>query len=83
MHYIPVPIWDARAQFFSNKRLSDGIFDIKKTFELPKLKKGEDLQHGDVVLIYHSVSTYTSKKDTAETWLSFGLYGAILLGRPA
>lgn len=75
-----MPIWDARPQFTSGKYILDGIFAIENTFKLPKLE-GEDLQHGDIVLIYHSVSMY--KKDRTDSMgLSFGLYGAVLLGRP-
>ena len=75
-----MPIWDARPQFTSGKYILDGIFAIENTFKLPKLE-GEDLQHGDIGLIYHSVSMY--KKDrTDSVGLSFGLYGAVLLGRP-
>ncbi|PIL22303.1 hypothetical protein GSI_14991 [Ganoderma sinense ZZ0214-1] len=75
-----IPIWDARAQFIENKFLADGIFDIANTFKLPRLQ-GEDLQHGDVALIYHSVSTYKPSGGT-EMSITFGLYGAVLLGRP-
>ncbi|KAM5539831.1 hypothetical protein V8D89_006644 [Ganoderma adspersum] len=63
-----VSIWDARPQFLSGKYLMDGIFSIEDTFKLLKLE-GEDLQHGDIALIYHSITI-------------FGLYGAVLIGRP-
>ncbi|KAM5530064.1 hypothetical protein V8D89_016263 [Ganoderma adspersum] len=76
----PIPIWDARPQFASGKYLCDGIFTIEDTFKLPRLK-GEDLQHGDIVLIYHSVTMYP-KDNTGAMGLSFGLYGAVLMGRP-
>ncbi|KAM5534259.1 hypothetical protein V8D89_012084, partial [Ganoderma adspersum] len=75
-----VPIWDARPQFLSGKYLMDGIFSIEDTFKLPKLE-GEDLQHGDIALIYHSVTMYPKDRTTA-MGLSFGLYGAVLIGRP-
>ncbi|KAM5531325.1 hypothetical protein V8D89_015005 [Ganoderma adspersum] len=74
-----VPIWDARPQFASGKYLCDGIFTIEDTFKLPRLK-GKDLQHGDIALIYQC--HYVPKGDTGAMGLSFGLYGAVLMGCP-
>ena len=79
-HLVIVPIWDARPQFASGKYLLDGVFSIEDTFKLPKLE-GEDLQHGDIALIYHSITMYAKDRTTA-MGLSFGLYGAVLIGRP-
>ena len=79
-HLVIVPIWDARPQFASRKYLLDGVFSIEDTFKLPKLE-GEDLQHGDIALIYHSVMMY-AKDRTMAMGLSFGLYGAVLIGCP-
>ncbi|KAM5530055.1 hypothetical protein V8D89_016279 [Ganoderma adspersum] len=76
----PIPIWDARPQFASGKYLCDGIFTIEDTFKLPRLK-GEDLRHGDITLIYHSITMYP-KDNPGAMGLSFGLYGAVLMGRP-
>ncbi|KAM5530397.1 hypothetical protein V8D89_015932 [Ganoderma adspersum] len=75
-----VPIWDARPQFASGKYLCDGIFTIEDTFKLPRLK-GENLQHRDIALIYHSVTMYP-KDNTSAIGLSFSLYRADLMGRP-
>ena len=47
----------AHPQFASRKDLLDGVFSIEDTFKLPKLE-GEDLRHGDIALIYHSVMMY-------------------------
>ena len=80
MCFVIVPIWDAHLQFVSGKYLVDGKFSIEDTFKLPKLE-GEDLQHGDIALIYHSVTMYP-KENTTAMGLSFGLYGAVLIGRP-
>ncbi|KAM5530151.1 hypothetical protein V8D89_016186 [Ganoderma adspersum] len=76
----PIPIWDAHPQFASGKYLCDGIFTIEDTFKLPRLK-GKDLQHGDITLIYHSITMYP-KDNTGAMGLSFGLYRAVLMGRP-
>ncbi|KAM5534396.1 hypothetical protein V8D89_011989 [Ganoderma adspersum] len=76
----PIPIWDAHPQFASGKYLCDGIFTIEDTFKLPRLK-GKDLQHRDITLIYHSITMYP-KDNTGAMGLSFGLYGAVLMGRP-
>ncbi|KAM5537146.1 hypothetical protein V8D89_009187 [Ganoderma adspersum] len=75
-----IPIWDAHPQFASGKYLCDGIFTIEDTFKLPRLK-GEDLQHRDITLIYHSITMYP-KNNMGAMGLSFGLYGAVLMGRP-
>ena len=79
-YLVIVPIWDTHPQFASRKDLLDGVFSIEDTFKLPKLE-GEDLQHGDIALIYHSVTMYAKDRTTA-MGLSFGLYGAVLIGRP-
>ncbi|KAM5543769.1 hypothetical protein V8D89_002386 [Ganoderma adspersum] len=75
-----ISIWDAHPQFASSKYLCDSIFTIEDTFKLPRLK-GEDLQHGDITLIYHSITMYP-KDNTGAMGLSFGLYRAVLMGRP-
>ena len=80
MCFVIVPIWDACPQFASGKYLVDGIFSIEDTFKLPKLE-GEDLQHSDIALIYHSITMYP-KENTTAMGLSFGLYGAVLISRP-
>ena len=75
-----VPIWDARTQFTSDKYILDGVFTVENTFKLPRLQ-GEDLQHGDIALLYHSVNMYKNSS-TSEISVTFGLYGAVLLGHP-
>ena len=79
-YLVIVPIWDTHPQFASRKDLLDGVFSIEDTFKLPKLE-GEDLQHSDIALIYHSITMYP-KENTTAMRLSFGLYGAVLISCP-
>ena len=70
-------MWDARHQFKAGKLKSDK-FSHDKVPQLPSFT--EELQYGDLVMVYHSASTYSVKSagksisGTCGEWAVTGKY---------
>ncbi|KAI0713355.1 hypothetical protein C8Q76DRAFT_620290, partial [Earliella scabrosa] len=67
----------------TGKLVSDGRFSYDAIYRLPRLD--EELEPGDLALVFYSASTYSIEKDKRQTTpsegLSLNLYGAMLVAR--
>ncbi|KAI0743696.1 hypothetical protein C8Q80DRAFT_856391 [Daedaleopsis nitida] len=84
-------IWDARA-YFSLDKEEDLQYKHENVASLPRLE--QDLEFGDIAILYHSISTYDVIRPSggssgdkppafneANTALSLNLYGAALVSK--
>ena len=86
-----VAIWDAR-EYFTLDKNEDMVYKHENVASLPRLE--QDLEYGDIAILYHSVSTYDVVRPSggssgdkapafneADTALSMNLYGAALVSK--
>ena len=71
-----VPVWDA-SEMFKKNRFKTAVFNHDEVTRLPRVK--EELNHGDLVMVYYSASTYVKKNASAQECLSLNLYGVVRL----
>ena len=78
-----VAIWDARPYFLHSK---PGKLVWKHEYVTRLERLTEDLQYGDIAIVYHSVSAYSIVQKaenptfhTATTGISLNLYGVALI----
>ena len=71
-----VPVWDA-SEMFKKNRFKTAVFNHDEVTRLPRVK--EELNHGDLVMVYYSASTYVKKNNNSQECLSLNLYGVVRL----
>ena len=62
---------------FKKNKLKGNVFSHDKVNGLPRVK--EELNHGDLVMVYYSASTYVKKNNNSQECLSLNLYGVVRL----